>query len=127
MCWTITLTSLLSNVENLPKIGPTAVIVRRQTGWVRHLDQSSTWGDSVPVFGKNSVTKPVFCFPRGPQGAHVSGSRSQDTVKLCSWRGLPCPPPGDLPSPGIEPRSPALQTGSLPAEPPGKSMNTGVG
>ena len=28
--------------------------------------------------------------------------------------GLPCPPPGDLPDPGIEPKSPALATGSLP-------------
>ena len=25
------------------------------------------------------------------------------------WSGLPCPPPGDLPNPGIEPRSPTLQ------------------
>ena len=24
------------------------------------------------------------------------------------WSGLPCPPPGDLPNPGIEPRSPPL-------------------
>ena len=32
------------------------------------------------------------------------------------WRGLPCPPPGDLPDPGIEPESlesPALQMDSL--------------
>ena len=36
------------------------------------------------------------------------------------WSGLPCPPPGDLPNPGIEPRSPALQVDSLPSEPPGK-------
>ena len=35
--------------------------------------------------------------------------------------GLPFPPPGDLPNPGIEPRSPALWTDSLPSEPPGKS------
>ena len=35
--------------------------------------------------------------------------------------------PGDLPNPGIEPRSPALQADSLPAEPPGKPKNTGVG
>ena len=35
------------------------------------------------------------------------------------WSGLPFPPPGDLPNPGIEPRSPALQVDSLPAEPPG--------
>ena len=36
------------------------------------------------------------------------------------WSGLPCPPPGDLPNPGREPRSPALQAESLPSEPPGK-------
>ena len=29
------------------------------------------------------------------------------------WSGLPCPPPGDLPNPGIEPMSPALQTDSF--------------
>ena len=36
------------------------------------------------------------------------------------WSGLPCPPPGDLPNPGIKPRSPALQENSLPFEPRGK-------
>ena len=39
------------------------------------------------------------------------------------WSGLLCPPPGDLPDPGIEPRSlmsPTLQADSLPSEPPGK-------
>ena len=33
----------------------------------------------------------------------------------------------DLPNPGIEPRSPALQVDSLPSEPPEKPKNTGVG
>ena len=33
------------------------------------------------------------------------------------WSGLPCPSPGDLPNPGIKPRSPALQEDSLPSEP----------
>ena len=37
------------------------------------------------------------------------------------WSGLPCPPPGDLPDPGIEPGPPALQEDSLPSEPPGKT------
>ena len=36
--------------------------------------------------------------------------------------GLPCPPPGDLPVPGIEPMSPALQADSLLSEPPGKPL-----
>ena len=29
---------------------------------------------------------------------------------------MPCPPPGDLPKPGIEPKSPTLQADSLPSE-----------
>ena len=36
--------------------------------------------------------------------------------------GLPFPSPGDLPDPGIELRSPALQADALPAEPPGKPL-----
>ena len=40
---------------------------------------------------------------------------------------LPFLSPGDLPDPGIEPGSPALQADSLPFEPPGKPENTGVG
>ena len=34
------------------------------------------------------------------------------------WSGLPCPPPGDLPNPGIEPRSPPFQVDFLLSEPP---------
>ena len=37
------------------------------------------------------------------------------------WSGLLFPSPGDLPHPGIEPGSPALQADSLPTEPPGKT------
>ena len=36
------------------------------------------------------------------------------------WSGLPFPPPGDLPDPGIKPGSPTLQADALPSEPPGK-------
>ena len=36
------------------------------------------------------------------------------------WSGLPFPSSGDLPGPGIEPRSPALQADALISEPPGK-------
>ena len=43
------------------------------------------------------------------------------------WSGQPFPSPGDLPNAGIEPRSPALQADSVPAEPPGKPENTAVG
>ena len=40
------------------------------------------------------------------------------------WSGWPIPSPGDLPDPGIEPESPALQMDSLPTELSGKA---GVG
>ena len=38
-----------------------------------------------------------------------------------------CPPPGDLPNPGIKSRFPALQADSLLSEPPGKPKDTAVG
>ena len=38
------------------------------------------------------------------------------------WSGLPCPSPGNLPNPGIEPRSPKLQADSLLSELPGKPV-----
>ena len=37
------------------------------------------------------------------------------------WSGLPFPSPGDLPNPGIEAGSPALQADALPSEPSGNS------
>ena len=38
------------------------------------------------------------------------------------WSGLPCPPPWDLPHPGIKPISPALQGRFITTEPPGKPL-----
>ena len=38
------------------------------------------------------------------------------------WNGLTFPSPGDLPNPGIKPRSPALQADALQSEPPGKPL-----
>ena len=40
------------------------------------------------------------------------------------WSGLPFPSPGDLPDPGIEPRSPSLQADTLPSEPPGNPLKS---
>ena len=40
------------------------------------------------------------------------------------WSGLSFPSPGDLPDPGIEPRSLALQVDALPSEPPRKLRPT---
>ena len=40
------------------------------------------------------------------------------------WSGVPQPSPGDLPDPGIEPWSPALEADALTSEPPGKPKVT---
>ena len=44
--------------------------------------------------------------------AHQAPLSTGFSRKEC-WSGLPCPPPGDLPDLGIEPRSPELQVDSL--------------
>ena len=46
-------------------------------------------------------------------------------ARIPKWVAIPFS--RDLPNPRIEPRSPMLQAHSLPAEPPGKAKNTGVG
>ena len=46
-------------------------------------------------------------------------------ARILEWVAFPFS--GDLPNPRIEPRSPALQVDSLPAQPPGKPKNTGMG
>ena len=68
---------------------------------------------------------PTLCDPMDyslPSSSVLGGFSRQDY-----WSGFPCPPPGDLSNPGIEPRSPSLQVDSLPFEPAGKLKNTGVG
>ena len=42
------------------------------------------------------------------------------------WNGLPFPSPGNLPNPGIEPRSPTLQADALTSELPGKPCAYGI-
>ena len=46
-------------------------------------------------------------------------------VRILEWVAMP--PSRDLPNPGMDPRSPALQVDSLLSEPPGKSNNIGEG
>ena len=66
-----------------------------------------------------TLCNPSDCCPPGSSVHGVSSSKEY-------WSGLSSPP-GDLPNPGIKPWSPTLQAYSLPAEPPGKPKNTGLG
>ena len=55
-----------------------------------------------------------------PPGSSVHGDSPGKNT------GVSCHAPGDLLNPGVKSRSPTLQADSLPAEPQGKSRNTGV-
>ena len=57
----------------------------------------------------------LLCDPTDP----LSCPPSMRFTRQEYWCGLPCPSPGDLPNPGIKPRSPAWQADALPSEPPG--------
>ena len=57
-----------------------------------------------------------------PMDVACQASLSMEFSRPEYWRGLPFPSPGDLPNPGIEARSPALQVDSLPSETSGKQI-----
>ena len=61
---------------------------------------------------------PTHC---DPMDCSLSGSSVHGIFQARILTGLPFPSPRDLPDPGIEPRSPALQADTLPSKPPGKS------
>ena len=63
-------------------------------------------------------SSPTLCDPVdcGLPGSSIGFSRQE------YWSRLPFPFPEDLPDPGIEPGSPALQADSLPSELQGRSM-----
>ena len=67
------------------------------------------------------------CLFATPWTVALQAPLSMEFSRRECWSGLPVPSPGDIPNPGIKPRSPALQADSLLYEPPGKPRNTGVG
>ena len=54
-----------------------------------------------------------------PMDCSLPGSAVHGILQARVLEWLPLPSPGDLPDPGMEPRSPALQADALPSEPPG--------
>ena len=69
-----------------------------------------------------SVSHSVMSDSLRPQGLYVTHQSflSMGFSRQEYWSGLPIPSPGDLPNPGTEPRSPALQADSLQSETPVK-------
>ena len=67
---------------------------------------------AMPSCSVLSLCDPMNCVAR-------QASLSMEFSRQEYWSGLSCPPSGDLPNPGIKPRSPTLHTDSLPFEAPG--------
>ena len=80
-------------------------------GWL------SRWVDLSTSESEITQSCPTLCDPMdwNLPGLSVHGISRQEY-----WSGLPFPSPGDLPDPGIEPRSPTLQADTLPSESPDK-------
>ena len=75
---------------------------------------------SIPGLGRS---------PGGGHGNPLQYSGLENPMDRGAWRatfhGVAKSRPGDLPNPGIEPRSPTLQADSLPSEPSGKPIDHG--
>ena len=65
---------------------------------------------SLCLFAKSVQTCPTLCDPVDRTVAHEA-PLSMGFSRQEIWSRFPCPPPGDLPDPGIEPESPALAGG----------------
>ena len=91
-----------------------------QMNWNPYLYLHSVSSDSMESESESEVTQPcpTLCDPldRTTHQAHLSMGFSRQVY----WSALPFPSPGDLPDPGIEPRSPTVQADPLTSEPPGK-------
>ena len=101
----------------------------------------------MPLFSLSLLQPPSVCFYSSPSPflqpllLYSKEKVAQSCATLCNsmdwnsmefsrpdyWSGQPFPSPGNLPNPGIEPQSPALQADSLPAKTQGKPENTEVG
>ena len=76
------------------------------------------WGSPLP-FRVLGLSRQVTSDSATPRTVAHQAPLSMGHPRQEYWSGLPCPPPGHLPHPGIEPKSPAVQVSSLPLSPRG--------
>ena len=100
--------------SSLPGSAVPGILQARTLEWVA-ISFSNAWKWKVKVKSLSHVWLFVTPWTAAYQAPPSMGFSRQEY-----WSGLPFPSPGDLPNPGIEPGSPALQTDTLPSEPPGK-------
>ena len=88
--------------------------------WLKH--KNISWAirrhlEAVRAESEVAQLCPTLC---DPMDCTCQAPLSMGFSRQDYWSGLPFPSPGDLPNPGIEPGSPALQADSLPSEPQGE-------
>ena len=114
------------------------VLSRMLRNWMNKQVNKPTecwWGNSMSYIVTGIQTSMLCCAWSLRHVWLFATPRTVAHQALCSWgfswqeywNGLPCPPPGDLPHLGIEPRFSVLQPDSLPSEPPRKPKNTRAG
>ena len=91
--------------------------------WQFQVITISSWFKTHTFFLSNargyvcSISRVWLC---NPLDCSLPGFSFHGVFQARYWRALPFPSPGDLPNPGIELMSPALQADALTSEPPGK-------
>ena len=117
------LAAVKSNLRR-KKSGFSDLWFNRNLTFKRQRDTESSRGEKGIVNCLSSFCKlPEPQISTHPSPYTVHGILQARTLE---WVSL-SPSLGDLPNPEVEPRSPALRAGSLPAEPQGKSKNPGAG
>ena len=119
--------TLCDPIDGSPPGSPVPGILQARTlEWVAFPFAS---GSSQPRIEPGSPALQADYLPTELSGKPQIGSRSVSPTLQSSefsgpeyWSGQPFPSPGDLPNPGIKPRSPALRADSLPTEPSGKPL-----
>ena len=113
--------TLCDPMDSSPPGSPVPGILQARTlEWVA-ISFSNAWNWKVKVKSLSCVQLSATPWTAAFQAPPSVGFSRQEY-----WSGLPCPPPGDLPNPGIESGSPALLTDTLPSEPLGKPFNSSV-
>ena len=86
--------------------------------WLQHNRQWSSWS---PWW--SSLMSHTLLYRECILDTALCGNRWCEKTKNGNIKLTFIPSPGDLHDPGIKPRSPSVQPGSLPPEPPGKLNN----
>ena len=84
------------------------------------IDLKNIWEVKLVTKGSESVSGSVMCDSASSWTVAHQAPLPLGFSRQEYWSELPFPSPGDLPDPGINPGSLALQANSLPSEPPGK-------